>query len=267
MKLDEQSFQRLLSAAYTIQEYNDRNLAVSAMAHGVEYPELLNCVPNLYTQVLKSGEAGEGGEEAADEELDPNQKEAEGIAQQTRQQLSQTQEQQYQTHIGQLVAEVRNSEINNHLLREIVQQALQGTHATGAVIALEQQGKLSCWDAAGDSASEIGAMINAGSGFTGVCASSRTMQFCSNTMLDPRVDADAYRKLGVRTIIVVPLLHQDQLLGLIAVFSRRPYAFGMRDLQVLQDLAEKFTGNLQVSAESAKANTNHEPSGTLNLSL
>jgi GAF domain-containing protein len=64
------------------------------------------------------------------------------------------------------------------------------------------------------------------------------MQLCSNTVLDSRVDADACRKLGVSAIIVVPLLHQDQFLGLIAVFSRRPYAFGMRDLQALQDLAE-----------------------------
>jgi hypothetical protein len=110
--------------------------------------------------------------------------------------------------------------------------------------------------AAGDSASEIGALINTGSAFMGVCASSGTMQSCSNTALDSRLDADACRKLGVRAITVVPLLRQDQLLGLIAVFSRLPYAFGMRDLRALQGLAEKFTANLQVGAESANsANT------------
>lgn len=144
--------------------------------------------------------------------------------------------------------------VPNHLLREIVQQALQATHATGAAIALAQQGEMICRAAAGDFASEIGKMINTGSGFTGVCASSGTMQLCSNTALDSRVDADACRKLGVSAIIVVPLLHQDRLLGLMAVFSRRPYAFGMRDLQALQDLAERCAANLQVSAESANAN-------------
>jgi L-methionine (R)-S-oxide reductase len=145
--------------------------------------------------------------------------------------------------------------VPNHLLREIVQQALQATHANGAAIALEQQGKLICRTSAGDFASEIGKIINTGSGFTGVCASSGTMQLCSNTALDSRLDADACRKLGVSAIMVVPLLHQDQLLGLIAVFSRRPYAFGMRDLEALRDLAERFAANLQVSGESA--NTNH----------
>jgi GAF domain-containing protein len=145
--------------------------------------------------------------------------------------------------------------VPNHLLREIVRQALRATHANGAAIALEQQGELICREAAGDLASEFGKMIDIGSGFTSVCTSSGTMQLCSNTALDSRRDAEACRKLGVSAIIVVPLLHQDQLLGLMAVFSRRPYAFGMRDLQALEDLAERFAANLQVIAESANANT------------
>ena len=144
--------------------------------------------------------------------------------------------------------------VPNHLLREIVQQALQATHANGAAIALEQQGELICREAAGDLASEICKMINTGSGFTRVCTSSGTMQLCSNTALDSRVDADACRKLGVSAVIVVPLLHQDRSVGLIAVFSRRPYAFGMRDLQALQDLAHRFAASLQVSGESVNAN-------------
>jgi len=151
--------------------------------------------------------------------------------------------------------------VPNHLLREFVQQALQATHATGAAIALEQQGELICRAVAGDSASEIGTRINTGSGLTGVCASSGTMQLCGNTELDSRVDADVCRELGVSALMVVPLLHQDQLLGLIEAFSRRPYAFGMGDLQALQDLAEKFIANLQLSAESANANTGHESPG------
>ena len=197
LTLDEQSFQNLLWAAFTIQGYNDRKLEGSAIAPREEPAELPNCVPN-------------------------------------------------------------------HLLREIVQKLLEATPATGAAIGLKQRGELVCREAAGDFASEIGAVINAESGLIGVCASSGTMQLCSNTALDPRLRADASRKLGISAIIVVPLLRQDQLLGLIAVFSRRPYAFGMRDLQTLQDLAEKFAANLQLSAESANSTTAHESPGAFN---
>jgi GAF domain-containing protein len=158
--------------------------------------------------------------------------------------------------------------VPNHLLQEIVQETLQATRATGAAIAIKQQGELICRAAEGDFASEIGTMINTRSGFTGVCTSSGTMQFCSNAALDSRVGADACRKLGVGAIIVVPLLHQDQLLGLITAFSRRPYAFGMRDLQALQDLADKFAANLQLSAESRQTPlTGHERPGAFNFSF
>lgn len=184
LTLDEQSFQSLLWAAFTIQEYNDRKLGGTLMAPSAEPPELVHCVP------------------------DP-------------------------------------------LLREIVHRALQATRATGAAIALKQQGKLICRATVGDFASEIGPVIDAGSGFTGVCLSSGTMQLCNNTALDSRVDADACQKLGVSAIIVVPFAHQDQVLGLIAVFSRRPYAFGIRDLQVLQDLAENCVASLRLSDEPA----------------
>jgi len=184
LTLDEQSFQSLLWAAFTIQEFNNRKSEGTVMVPGAKPAELFDCVPNP-------------------------------------------------------------------LLQELVQQALQATHATGAAIGLKQQGELICRATAGDFASEIGAVINAGSGFTGLCISSRTMQLCNNTALDSRVDADACQKLGVSSIIIVPLAHQDQVLGLIAVFSRRPYAFGIRNLQALQGLAEKCAASLQLSAGPA----------------
>ncbi len=211
--LDEQSFQSLLSAAFTIQGYNDRKIAGPA--------KTISVTP-------RTGSSQRAGLPAV------------------------------QLTAG--LAELLNC-VPNQLLREIAQQALQATHAMGAAIALEQQGELICRATAGDSASEIGAMINAGSGFAGVCASSGRMQLCGNTALDSRVDAGACRQLGISAITVVPLLHQDRVLGLIAVFSRRPYAFGVRDLQALQDLAEKFSANLQFSAGPANASTGRESPG------
>ena len=77
-------------------------------------------------------------------------------------------------------------------------------------------------------------------------------------VFDSRPDAEACRRLGVRAVVVVSLADRDQLLGLIAVFSRRPYAFGMRDLQALQNLIDEFTAKLQVRVESADASTGRE---------
>ena len=141
--------------------------------------------------------------------------------------------------------------VSNDFLREMVQKAVKSTKATGAAIALGHPELMICRATAGECPSEIiGDKIDSASGLTGVCVASGMIQSCSNTKLDARVDADACQELGVAAIIVAPLFCQDQLLGLIEVFSRRPYAFGMRDLQALEALAEGFCANLRLSAES-----------------
>ena len=54
------------------------------------------------------------------------------------------------------------------------------------------------------------------------------------------------------------ILYQDHLLGVMEVLFQRPFVFGMRDLQVLQDLAERITAPQRLSAELAKINSGHE---------
>ena len=140
--------------------------------------------------------------------------------------------------------------ISNDFLREMVQKAVKNTRATGAAIALGRPEEMVCRATAGEYPSEIGAKINLASGLTGLSASSGMIQYCMNTDLDARVDADLCRELGVAAIMVAPLFWQGQLLGLIEVFSQRPYAFGMRDLQALEGLSEGFCTNLRLKVES-----------------
>jgi GAF domain-containing protein len=256
---DEQFFQSVLSAAFTIQEHNDRRKLVrqTPARQTQAEPEAHDRAFDM--SALDKAEAISQWSTEATEDLAPDA----GLTVQPFQ-LSASDDARTgaPTDASRDSTELLNR-VPNHLLREIVQQALRATHATGAAIALKQQGALICRASAGDFASEFSNLIDTESGFTGVCTSSATMQLCSNTALDSRVDADACRKLGISAIIVVPLLHQDRLVGLIAVFSRQPYAFGMLRLQALQDLAEEFAVNLQLTAESANANTRRDAPGRL----
>lgn len=136
------------------------------------------------------------------------------------------------------------------LLQQVADEALQLTHATGVAIAFEKGFEFTCHAVAGTSAPEIGSRINVSSGLTGVCVYTSTLQWCNNTELDSRVDADVCRRLGVRAIVIVPLLLGDRLLGLIEVFSRRPYAFGKRDLQALHDLALRISSKIRLGDPS-----------------
>lgn len=147
--------------------------------------------------------------------------------------------------------------VPDDLLRQTVKQAVQNTQATGAAIAIEDQGEMICRATVGECPTEVGGRIDTTSGLMGLCASSRMMQSCMNTS-DSRADADVGAEHGVRAVIVVPLLHQDHLLGLLAVFSRRPYAFGVRDIDALESLAGRFTAVFSREADSTRDGTSHD---------
>lgn len=108
------------------------------------------------------------------------------------------------------------------ILHDIAEHTLQVTGATGVAIAIEWEGALVCRAAAGATAPDLGVKVNAQSGLSGTCVRERKMQWCSDTEYDERVDAEASRALGVRSIIVMPLFVADRMVGVFEIFSPRP---------------------------------------------
>jgi GAF domain-containing protein len=143
--------------------------------------------------------------------------------------------------------------VPDDFLREIVGKLVRDTQATGAAIAVGTAQEMICRATSGEHFSEVGSRVNTVSGLTGLCASSGMAQTCMNTLLDDRVDAEACRELGIGSIVVVPLFHQERLLGLIGMYSSRPYAFGNRDFTALEALREDFSAGLSIRAKAAAA--------------
>jgi GAF domain-containing protein len=146
--------------------------------------------------------------------------------------------------------------VPDYLLQGIVDRVVRDTQATGAAIAVGTRQEMICRAIAGEHFSEVGSRVNTVSGLTGLCTSSEMPQYCMNTLLDDRVDAETCRELGIGAIVVVPLLHQERLIGLIGMYSSRPYAFGTRDFNALEASREEFSASLrsrsQAAAEAAK---------------
>jgi TonB family protein len=65
------------------------------------------------------------------------------------------------------------------------------------------------------------------------------VQSCDDTEADARVDAVASRRLGVRSLVVVPMLRRGAVVGVLEVFSPRPFAFTERDAQGLVAFSER----------------------------
>jgi len=135
------------------------------------------------------------------------------------------------------------------VLNEIVEQACLATGASGAALVLERDGEWVCRASAGGTAPELGARLDAESGLSGACAKTRTVQRCDDTEKDPRVDVEACRILGVRSVIILPLLQRGQLTGVFEAFSTMPSGFGERDERTLEALAQRVLRNLEWASE------------------
>ncbi len=150
------------------------------------------------------------------------------------------------------------------LLNEIVTQACQNTGATGAAVAMERDSRFVCRATTGINAPDLGSELNVSSGLSGKCAQSRQPQRCDDASIDTRVDARACWHLGVQSILMVPVLRGEKVLGVFEVFSPLANAFSERHEQILTGLSRRITGSLE-DRSAHKANLADERDSTVLL--
>ena len=129
----------------------------------------------------------------------------------------------------------------NPALHIIVQRAITMTWASGTAIALINKLKPSemiCRARAGTDSPELGARLESGAGFSGECVRSGKAIVCDDTEYDSRVDRRSCRALGIRSILACPIKRNDEVIGIIEVFSPEPAAFWENDITILRRLAD-----------------------------
>jgi len=135
------------------------------------------------------------------------------------------------------------------VLNKIVGLALESTHATAAAIALTRDGEIICRAAAGESAPDLGTRLSSDTGLSAACVQTGNWQRCDDSESDPRVDAELCRRLGVRSMLVVPVLKEGNFLGVLEVFSAQAHAFGERELHTLRMLSRSIVENVELAAK------------------
>jgi len=123
------------------------------------------------------------------------------------------------------------------VLNEVVEQACAATKANGAAIAFMRDGEMVCRATTGESAPDLGVRVDASSGLVGDCIRRGEVQLSQDAETDARVNAEACRRLGVRSMVVMPLLDKEEIFGVLQVFSSRPNAFGESEISTLRTLA------------------------------
>ena len=119
----------------------------------------------------------------------------------------------------------------------ITEKAAAMTGATGAAIALRRGDDIVCRARAGRTAPDLGVRLHTHSSFSGECVRRGEILLCEDAEKNPRVDLVSCRQLGVRSILVAPLRHLRNPLGIFEVLSSRPSAFDDRDVATLQLLS------------------------------
>ncbi len=123
-------------------------------------------------------------------------------------------------------------------LELIAHEALAITNAQGTAIAIASGQAVVCCARAGDLGPPLGTPIKTRSGLSGECLSSGEVVCCDDTETDPRVDGAICRQSGIRSVLGIPLRLNDQVVGILEVFSDRLAAFGYCEARLLQLLAD-----------------------------
>ncbi len=144
------------------------------------------------------------------------------------------------------------------VLQLVAERAIAITGADGLAIALAENNEIVLRAAAGTVRPDIGARIDRDSAFSGACFRTAQTVSCDDTETDPRVNLEACRKLGARSMVAVPLCGRRRVIGVLEAFSAWPFGFNDTDIRNLTLLAELVLGALKPEdedrfAESAQA--------------
>ena len=108
------------------------------------------------------------------------------------------------------------------------------TDATGAVVELAEGDEMVYRAVSGSAAGTLGLRLRRRASLSGLCVSTGKVLRCDDTETDPRVDRDACRRVGVRSMVVAPLVHRGAAVGVLKVLSNVPGHFDTRATQTLQ---------------------------------
>ena len=143
----------------------------------------------------------------------------------------------------------------DEVLQLVAERAVSITGADGLAIALAENNEIVLRAAAGSIRPDVGARIDRDSAFSGACFRTAQVVNCDDTETDSRVNLQACRKLGARSMVAVPLCGRRRVIGLLEAFSSWPFGFNDSDVRNLTLLAELVLAALKPEDEDRFASS------------
>jgi diguanylate cyclase (GGDEF)-like protein len=152
------------------------------------------------------------------------------------------------------------------------EHALLLTGADGSAVELAEGEDMVYRGAAGSARRLLGMHLRRDASLSGLAVADGRSLRCDDAETDPRVDRAACRNAGLRSMIVVPLRHQDAIIGALKVYSSQPAFFDETAMATLDLLAQLVGSALFHAARDVPAEllyrATHDPlTGLANRAL
>ena len=141
----------------------------------------------------------------------------------------------------------------DEVLRLVAARAMAITGADGVAVALADEDAIVCRASVGKIVPDRGVRLDPDSGFSGACLRSGQTIRCDDSDTDMRVNAQACRALGTRSMIAVPLCAKRRVIGLLEAFSSEPFGFNDSDVRSLNLLGELILAAIRPEEEDRLA--------------
>lgn len=151
--------------------------------------------------------------------------------------------------IGAVLGLLRDERGEQQLLNGVASKVVEITGATGVAIALHREGVMLCCATSGATAPPLGARLSHDSGISGECVRSGRTLICEDTENDRRVNREAAKQLGIRSMVVVPVSRQASIVGILELFAAHAQAFDPLDVRTAELMAGLIQLWLELRAE------------------
>lgn len=95
----------------------------------------------------------------------------------------------------------------------------------------------------------VGMQVHVDTSLSGACMKENAVLVAHDTEHDPRVDLDACRRTGARSIVCIPIHRDGVSIGMVNVGSQRAHSFSDRDVEILTGIVDFMSSAVLASAE------------------
>ncbi|WP_369914114.1 EAL domain-containing protein [Xanthomonas sp. NCPPB 3005] len=137
----------------------------------------------------------------------------------------------------------------------VTRRAQELTRSTGAVVEMCDGNDMLYWSASGIAERHLGLRLPSDGSLSGLCMRSGQVLQCDDSEEDPRVNLVACRKVGLRSMLVVPLRYGDRGIGVLKVMSPYRCSYTPQDVRTLEMLATLVGATLALAMDRAALQT------------